>query len=141
MLLLCFLLERQKNSFHRLKHWSLLLLVYNTLKKMFFLLYFQMIKQIIYWLVWLAISDLYLFHWVDLLNPDFNCPKKLLSSSVDKVTAATYNFMSVILNVVFVGLLTAAIAGFPPWAGTASLVALLVNTPFSDHLRKCLFHS
>ena len=43
--------------------------------------------------------------------------------------------MSVILNVAFVGLSTAAAAGFPPWAGTASLVALLVNTHFSDHVK------
>ena len=41
--------------------------------------------------------------------------------------------MSVILNVAFVELSTAATAGFPPWAGTASLVALLVNTHFSDY--------
>ena len=37
--------------------------------------------------------------------------------------------MSVILNVVFVGLLIAATAGFT--SGFASLVALLVNTQFS----------
>ena len=37
--------------------------------------------------------------------------------------------MSVILNVAFVGLLIAATAG------SASLVALLVNTQFSDHVK------
>ena len=41
--------------------------------------------------------------------------------------------MSVILNIAFVGLLTAAIAGFT--LGFASLVALLVNTQFSDHVK------
>ena len=58
--------------------------------------------------------------------------KKLLSSFVDKVTTGTYNFVSVILNLAFVGLFTLVTAGFPPWAGTASLVALLVNTQFLD---------
>ena len=84
-------------------------------------------------LVWLVISDLYLFHLIVLLNPDFNCSKKLLSSFVDKVTTGTYNFVSVILNVAFAGLLTAAIAGFT--SGFASLVALLVNTQFSVHVK------
>ena len=43
--------------------------------------------------------------------------------------------MSVILNIAFVGLLTATAAGFPPWAGTASRVALFVNTQFSVHVK------
>ena len=41
--------------------------------------------------------------------------------------------MSVILNIAFVGLLTAAIAGLT--SEFASLVALLVNTHFSDHIK------
>ena len=49
------------------------------------------------------------------------------------MTAATYNFASLILNVAFVGLLTAATAGFVP--RSASLVALLVITKFSDQLK------
>ena len=40
--------------------------------------------------------------------------------------------MSVILNVTFVGLSIAATAGFA--SGSASLVALLVNTQFSDYV-------
>ena len=86
-------------------------------------------------LVWLVISGLYLFHLIVLLNPDFDCSEKLLSSSVDKVTNRTYHFVPVILNAAFVGLSTAATAGFPPYAGTASLVALLVNTHFSGHVK------
>ena len=43
--------------------------------------------------------------------------------------------MSVILNVAFVGLLALVTSGFSPWAGTASLVVLLVNTQFSDHVK------
>ena len=81
-------------------------------------------------LVWLVISDLYLFHLIVLLNPNFNCSKKLLSSVYDKVTTRTYNFVSVILNVSPVGFLILDAAGFPPWAETASLVA----TQFSDHV-------
>ena len=47
-------------------------------------------------LLWIVICDLYLFHFIVLLNPDFNCSKGLLSFSVDKVTTGTYNFVSVI---------------------------------------------
>ena len=43
--------------------------------------------------------------------------------------------MSFISNVAFAGLSVAATAGFPPRAGTATLVALLVNTHFSDHVK------
>ena len=46
---------------------------------------------------------MYLFHLIVLLNPDFSYSKNLLSSSVDKVTIGTYNFVSVIRNVAFIG--------------------------------------
>ena len=69
----------------------------------------------------IVISVLYLFHLIVLLNPVLNCSKAVLSFSVDKVTTGIYNFTSVILNIVFVGLLIAATAGSAP------LVALLVN--------------
>ena len=52
----------------------------------------------------------------------------LLLSPVDKVTNGRYNLVSDILSVAFVGSLTASIAGFA--SGSASLVALLVNTQF-----------
>ena len=59
-----------------------------------------------------------------------NFCKRLLLSSVDKVPTGTYNFLSIILNVAFVGLLTAATAGSA--SGSASLVAYLVIIQFSD---------
>ena len=40
-----------------------------------------------------------MFHFLVLLNPDFNCCKSLISFSFDKITTGTYNFVSVILNV------------------------------------------
>ena len=43
--------------------------------------------------------------------------------------------MPVILNAAFVGLSTAATGEFPRRSGTASLVALLVITHFSDHVK------
>ena len=46
---------------------------------------------------------MYLFHCIDLLNPDFNCSNNLLSFSPDKVTTGTYNLQSVISNFAFVG--------------------------------------
>ena len=66
-----------------------------------------------------------------LLNPVLNSPKNLLSFSVDKVTTGAYNFVSVILNVAFVGLSIAATGGST--SGSTSLVALLVNM-LSDHV-------
>ena len=44
---------------------------------------------------------MYLFNFIVILNPDYNCSKSLLSSSVDKVTTDTYSFVSVIWNVAF----------------------------------------
>ena len=49
------------------------------------------------------------------------------------MATGTYNFVSFILNVTFVGLLTAATAGSA--SGSASLVALLVITQFSDQVK------
>ena len=46
---------------------------------------------------------MYLFHFIDLLNPDFNCSNNLLSFSADKVTTGTYNLQSVISNLALVG--------------------------------------
>ena len=48
-------------------------------------------------------SDLYLLHLIVFLNPVLNCSKSVLSFSVDKVTTGTYSFVTVILNVPFVG--------------------------------------
>ena len=84
-------------------------------------------------LVWLVISDLYLFHLIVLSNPNLNCSNNLWSSLVDGVTTDTYNFVSVILNIAFVGLLTAATAGFA--SVTASLAVLLAITQFLDQVK------
>ena len=58
---------------------------------------------------------MYLFHFIDLLNPDFNCSNNLLSFSADKVTTGTYNLQSVISNFVLARELIrlAAAAGGP----------------------------
>ena len=58
---------------------------------------------------------MYLFHFTDLLNPDFNCSNNLLSFSADKITTGTYKLQSVISNFVLVGELIrfAAAAGVP----------------------------
>ena len=42
------------------------------------------------------ICDLYLFHIISLLNPNFKLVNNLISSFLDKVTAGTYNFQSFI---------------------------------------------
>ena len=51
-----------------------------------------------------VICDLYLLHFIVILNPVFNCSKSFLSFSFDKVTTGTYNFVSVIRNIAFSGL-------------------------------------
>ena len=58
---------------------------------------------------------MYLFHFIDFLNPDFNYYNNLLSFSTDKVTTGTYNLQSVISNFALVGELIrfAAAAGRP----------------------------
>ena len=58
---------------------------------------------------------MYLFHFIDLLNPDFNCSNNLLSFSADKVTTGTYNLQPVISNFALAGELIqfAAAAGGP----------------------------
>ena len=81
----------------------------------------------------LDISDLHLFYLLVLSNPVFNCSGSLSSSSVDKATTGTYNFVSAISNVAFVGLLTATTSGLA--SGSASLVALLVITQFSNQVK------
>ena len=59
-----------------------------------------------------------------------NCSKNLLSSSVHKVTTGTYNFLSVLLNVAFVGALIPGLVGLSLCATTAAWVILSVKTQF-----------
>ena len=54
---------------------------------------------------------MYLFHFIVILNPDFNCSNNLLSLSADKVTTGIYNLESVISNFASVGELIAAAGG------------------------------
>ena len=54
---------------------------------------------------------MHLFHFIVILNPDFNCSNSLLSISANKVTTGTYNLQSVISNFASVGELIAAAGG------------------------------
>ena len=49
------------------------------------------------------ICDLYLFHIISLVNPDFKLVNSLISSSLDKVTTGMYNLQSVILSAASLG--------------------------------------
>ena len=60
---------------------------------------------------WIVICDLYLFHFIVLLNPNFNCSKNFISFSFDKITTGTYKFVSVIWNIAFSGLLISETCG------------------------------
>ena len=49
------------------------------------------------------ICDLYLFHSISLVNPDFKLVNNLISSSLDKVTTGIYNLQSFIARLAPVG--------------------------------------
>ena len=65
------------------------------------------------------ICDLYLFHIISFLNPDFKLVNNLISSFLDKFTTGTYNLQSVIVSVAHVGALSLTTGG------PASLVFVL----------------
>ena len=73
-----------------------------------------------------VVCDLYLFHIISLLNPDFRLVDNLISSSLDKATAGTYNLQSFIASVAPVG----ALSLLPP---PMSLCSKLVITQFLFH--------
>ena len=50
-----------------------------------------------------VICDLYLFHVISLVNPDFKLVNNVISSSLDKVTTGMYNLQLFIASVTFVG--------------------------------------
>ena len=56
------------------------------------------------------ICDLYLFHIISLLNPDFKLVNNLISSSLDKVTTGIYSLQSLIASVAPVGALFLGLA-------------------------------
>ena len=76
-----------------------------------------------------VICDLYFFHIISLLNPDFKLVNNLISSSSDKVTTGTYNLQSVILSVVPVGALSVTTGG----PASTCLCSKLVITQFLFH--------
>ena len=73
-----------------------------------------------------VICDLYFFHIIYLLNPDFKLVNNLISSSLDTVAAGTYNLQSFIASVAPVGALS--VLSHP-----MSLCSKLVITQFLFH--------
>ena len=57
-----------------------------------------------------VICDLYLFHSISLVNPDFKLVNSLISSSLDKVTTGIYNLQSFIASAAPVGALFLGLA-------------------------------
>ena len=55
-----------------------------------------------------VICDLYLFHVISLVNPDFKLVNDLISSFLDKVTTGTYNLQSFMARLAPVGGLSLA---------------------------------
>ena len=78
----------------------------------------------LFW-AWLVISDLYLVYLIVLLNYNLTCSKSLLLFLVDKVTAGTYNYASVIWNAAPVGEASLCLAAI-------NLVSMLAITHPSD---------
>ena len=73
-----------------------------------------------------VICDLYLFHIISLLNPDFRLVNNLILSSLDKVTAGTYHLQSFIASIAPVG----ALSVLPP---PMTYCSKLVITQFLSH--------
>ena len=76
-----------------------------------------------------VICDLYLFHIISLLNPDFKLVNNLISSSLDKVTTGMYNLQSLIVSVASVGPLSLTTGG----PASTCLCSKLVVTQFLFH--------
>ena len=76
-----------------------------------------------------VICDLYLFHIISLVNPDFKLVNNLISSPLDKVTIDTYNLQSFIARLAPVGRLSLA-GGLAP---AIALCSKLVITQFLFH--------
>ena len=76
----------------------------------------------------IVICDLYLFHIISLVNPDFKLVNNLISSSLDKVTTGIYNLQSFIASVAPVVVLFTA--GEP---ALTCLCSKLVITQFLFH--------
>ena len=76
-----------------------------------------------------VICDLYLFHIISLLNPDFRLVSNLVSSSLDKVTTGTYNLQLFIARVTPVGALSLTTGG----PASTCLCSKLVITQFLFH--------
>ena len=74
-------------------------------------------------------GDLYLFHFIVPLSPNFNCSKGFVSFSFDKVTTETYIFVFVISNVNSTG---ATIAGL---LLSASFAVISTKTQFFDQVK------
>ena len=76
------------------------------------------------------ICDLYLFHSISLVNPDFKLVNSLISSSLDKVTTGIYNLQSFLASVAPVGA-PSLIGGL---FSSIALRSTLVITQFLFHL-------
>ena len=75
----------------------------------------------------MVICDLYLFHFIVLVNPVFNCSKGFMSFSFDKAITGIYNFVSFILNVAPDG---ATVARSGP-----AFTVISAKTQFLDHVK------
>ena len=73
-----------------------------------------------------VICDLYIFHIISLLNSDFKLVNNLISLSLDKITAGTYNLQLFIASVAPVG----ALSLLPP---PMSISSKLIITQFLSH--------
>ena len=70
----------------------------------------------------IVICDLYLFHSISLVNPDFKLVNNLISSSLDKVTTGMYNLHSFIAKFAPVGAPSLTTGGPSPTCLSLKLV-------------------
>ena len=82
----------------------------------------------------LVIFDLYLFHIISLLNPDFKLVNNLISLSLDKVTTGMYNLQSFIVNVAPVGALSLTTGGLASTCLSSKLVIMQFSSKDTSQL-------
>ena len=82
------------------------------------------------------ICDLYLFHFISLVNPDFKLINNLTSSSLDKVTTGIYNLQSFTASVAPVGL-----SPLPTAGARSTLISNQLLCDFYSILILKIFHN
>ena len=88
------------------------------------------------------VCDLYLFHSISVVNPDFKLVNNLISSSLDNVTTGIYNLQSFIASVAPVGL-SSLTTGGPASTCLSSKLVIMQFLPYfnSKDISQLIFNA